>query len=274
MIVNEVLPCPVLRPYVRNYLLLHLEHVPDEYRIKPYPTRIEQALVFFARGHIESHDPHTGIVSRVASNALFGQHVSRRNFKTFEDPDFLMLMVIFQPGAMHRPLGFSSNELTSQFCDAEAIINPELQSVNDQIANADNYAAMIEQAESYLLRKLRNIRIDAHPIDRIGTLLLHNPTPFSLDWLANQANLSPRQFERKFNERIGIGPKLYSRISRFYQTFAYKEKHPHLDWLTVAVQFGYTDYNHLAKDFKQFTNVTPNIILREYAQRPEIIVNL
>ena len=103
--------------------------------------------------------------------------------------------------------------------------------------------------------------------------------PFSLDWpgldwLANQANLSPRQFERKFNERIGIGPKLYSRISRFYQTFDYKEKHPAIDWLTVAVQFGYTDYSHLAKDFKQFANVTPNIMVKEYAQRPEIIVNL
>lgn len=150
MIVSELLPCPVLQPYVRNYLLIHLEHLPEGL-YKPYPARIEQALVFFARGH---------------------------------------------------------------------------------------------------------------------------PTPFSLDWLANQANLSPRQFERKFSERMGIGPKLYSRISRFYQTFDYKEKHPQIDWLTVAVRFGYTDYDHLAKDFKQFTNVTPNIILREYAQRPEMIVNL
>ncbi len=274
MIVSELLPCPVLRPYVRNYLLIHLDNLPDDYRIKPYPTRIEQALVFFARGHIKSHDPHTGIVSKIAANALFGQHVSRLNFHTFPEPDFLMLMVVFQPGAMYRLLGFSSNELTQAFCNAEDILNAELRSVNDQIANANTYKEMIERAEAYLLRKLRNLKIDAHPIDRIGTLLLHNPTPFSLDWLANQANLNPRQFERKFNERIGIGPKLYSRISRFYQTFAHKEKHPHIDWLTVAVHFGYTDYNHLAKDFKQFTNVTPNIILKEYAQRPEIIVNL
>ncbi|MEO6285389.1 MAG: hypothetical protein ABIN80_09525 [Dyadobacter sp.] len=30
----------------------------------------------------------------------------------------------------------------------------------------------------------------------------------------------------------------------------------------------------LAKDFKQFASVTPNIILKEYAERPEIIVGL
>lgn len=272
MIYQELLPGPALQPFVRNYLLVHLHDV--VFPVKPYPTRIEQALVFFARGHISCYDPLTNTSTKIASNALFGQQVSRLNFHTFMEPDFLMLMVIFQPGAMYRLLGFSSNELTRQFCDAESVINSELQSVNDQIANASNYVEMVERAEEHLLRKLRTIKINAHPIDRIGALLLHNPTPFSLDWLANQANLSPRQFERKFSERIGIGPKLYSRISRFHQTFAYKEKHQAVDWLTVAVQFGYTDYDHLAKDFRQFTNVTPNIILKEYAQRPEIVVNL
>lgn len=274
MIYQEIRPCPALQPFVQNYLLVHFSQVPENQRIKPYPTRIEQALVFFARGHIKSYDPLTSTLSKIAPNALFGQHVSRLNFHTITEPDFLMLMVIFQPGAMYRLLGFSSNELTQEFCDAEAILNPDLQLVNDQIANAQNYPEMIDRAEAYLLRKLRNLKIDAHPIDRIGDLLLHNPTPFSLDCLANQANLSPRQFERKFSERMGIGPKLYSRISRFYQTFDYKEKHPQIDWLTVAVQFGYTDYDHLAKDFKQFTHVTPNIILREYAQRPEMVVTL
>lgn len=275
MIYSELLPCAALQPYVRNYLLVHFPaSLPEGFQIKPYPTRIEQALIFFARGRIEACDPDTGIISPIARNALFGQHVSRLNMHTFTEPEFLMLMVVFQPGAMHRLLGFSSNELTQEFCNAELIFNRELQSVNDQIANALTYPEMIERAETYMLRKLKAVRIGAHPIDRIGALLLHNPIPFSLDWLANQANLSPRQFERKFNERIGIGPKLYSRISRFHQTFTYKEKYPAIDWLTVAVRFGYTDYNHLAKDFKQFTNVTPNIILNEYAQRPEIIVNL
>ncbi|MBC8111788.1 MAG: AraC family transcriptional regulator, partial [Verrucomicrobia bacterium] len=133
---------------------------------------------------------------------------------------------------------------------------------------------MIERVEAYLLRKLIGIKKDYHPIDKIAELLETYPTRFSLDWLANQACLSPRQFERKFAERMGIGPKLYTRINRFFQVFQYKEMQPELDWLTVAVHFGYTDYSHLAKDFKQFANVTPNLLLREHAQRPEIIVNL
>ncbi|GAB3950929.1 AraC family transcriptional regulator [Spirosoma harenae] len=274
MIYQEILPSLPLQPFIQNYLLVHFDFLPEEFQTKPYPTRIEQALIFFARGYIKSHDPHSGVIVKVANNALFGQHVSRVNFQTFTEPDFLMLMVIFQPGAMYRLLGFSNSELTNEFCNAELMINVELQSVNDQIANARNYQEMLEQVEAYLLRKLRKVKINAHPIDRIGQLLLYNPVPFSLDWLADQANLSPRQFERKFVERMGVGPKLYSRISRFHKVFLQKERAPHLDWLTIAVQYGYTDYNHLAKDFKQFANVTPNLMLKEYSKRPEIIVTL
>lgn len=274
MIYQETLPCLALQPFVRNYLLVHLEFMPEEFRMKPYPARVEQSLNFFARGRIINHNPLSGKFDTVAPNGLFGQQVSRLNFHTFTEPDFLMLMVVFQPGAMFRLLGFSNHELTSVFCDAESVIDTELRSVNDRIANANSYPEMIARAEEYLLRKLKNIQREKHSIDKIGELLLTNPTPFSLDWLANQANLSARQFERKFSERMGIGPKLYSRISRFYQAFQYKEKRPDLDWLTVAVHFGYTDYYHLVKDFKQFANVTPNLLIKEYSKRPEIIVSL
>jgi AraC-like DNA-binding protein len=256
-----------------------LVHLPDAFPRKPYPARVEQALVFFARGRIDCSNPLTGQAAPIARNALFGQQVSRLNFQCVVTADFLMLMVVFQPGGLHRLMGFSSQELTSEFCDAESVLSSQLKAVNDQIANAKDYLTMIERAEAYLLGKVKKVKTDGHPIDKIGQILLSNPTSFSLDWLAGQACLSPRQFERKFKERVGIGPKLYSRINRFFLSLQYKEAHPQLDWLTVALQFGYTDYAHLAKDFKQFANVTPNIILKEteleprvYTQRPEIIV--
>ncbi|QJW89469.1 AraC family transcriptional regulator [Spirosoma taeanense] len=274
MIFHAIPPSLALQPYIKNYLLVNLFYHPADFPKTPYPVRLEQALIFFARGLITSYDPIIGKTVPIAHNAIFGQQVSRLDFQCVVKTDFLMVQVIFQPGALYRLLGIPSTELTGVFCDGESILNSELQTVNDQLANAKDYAEMIERVEQYMVSKLKKVRREAHPIDRIGELLLYNPVPFSLDWLAGQANLSPRQFERKFSERIGIGPKLYSRISRFFQTINYKERHPDQDWLTVAVEFGYTDYNHLAKDFKQFANVTPNLLMKEYAQRPEIIVNL
>ena len=117
--------------------------------ISPLPRESESSLIqhelsrhsCFLRVDTSNRTIHIrAIGSRLPRNALFGQHVSRLNFHTFTKPEFLMLMVIFQPGAMYRLLGISSNELTQEFCDAELMLNPELQSVNDQIANARKYA--------------------------------------------------------------------------------------------------------------------------------------
>ncbi|WP_435355464.1 helix-turn-helix domain-containing protein [Emticicia sp. SJ17W-69] len=272
MLVKEILPNLALQAYIKSYLIVRFDTpIPKEFATKPYPTRIEQSLNFFARGYINNQNPATGESVRVASTAIFGQQVCRLNFETIFQPDFLMLMVNFKAGAMHRLLRIPNQELTTKFCDAEPLFSTEMRIVNDLIANAKDEVEIVGIADEFFLKKVRALKNDANQIDKIGELLLTNPTHFSLNWLADQACLSPRQFERRFTERMGISPKFYSRINRFYQTFLYKETNPGTDWLTVALNFGYTDYYHLAKDFKQFANTSPKIMLEQYARRPEVL---
>jgi AraC-like DNA-binding protein len=272
MIFKEFHPSHDLRPIVEYYLMMHFNPKEGYYPIKPYPTRIEQALVFFARGYIKAHHVESGTIKEIAHNALFGQQVSRLDFHPQWDEDFLMVMVVFKPGGLFRLLGIPSHELTAHFDDAESLLSAELRTVNDQVANALCHSEMIECVERYLIKKCRFLKREAHPLDRVAQILIERPQQFSLDWLSSQANLSARQFERKFVERIGIGPKLYSRISRFSQAFFFKQQHPEMDWLTIAIHHGYSDYAHLAKDFKQFAYTTPNVIIGQYAQRPEMVL--
>jgi AraC-like DNA-binding protein len=70
-------------------------------------------------------------------------------------------------------------------------------------------------------------------------------------------------------QRIGVTPKYYARLCRFWKAFKEKENRPDLDWLSLALDHGYTDYEHLAKDFRQFAGVTPIILLQETARDPE-----
>jgi transcriptional regulator GlxA family with amidase domain len=133
---------------------------------------------------------------------------------------------------------------------------------------------MVEAVENYLMKMVGQAKPDVHPIDSVANCLTVDPTRFSLDWLANQACLSPRQFNRKFTERMGIGPKLYSRLVRFYSAYLFKEANPDIDWFTIAINFGYADYQHLVKDFKQFTNATPNLWVQEEGTSPEHLLQL
>ena len=158
--------------------------------------------------------------------------------------------------------------------DAESVIGREISDVNERLANCLNYAQMIAVVEDYLINKIKNVKADTHPLDQVASCLFASPSRFSLDWLAQQACLCPRQFNRKFTERMGVGPKLYGRVVRFYKAYQYKEAHPQDDWLTVALLFGYSDYQHMVKDFKQLAQAAPNLWINQDNQSPERILQL
>jgi len=69
---------------------------------------------------------------------------------------------------------------------------------------------MVGLVEAYLVRSVRRVNRDVHPVDRVASHLTADPVHASLDWLGRQACLSGRQLNRTFTERIGVGPKLYS----------------------------------------------------------------
>jgi transcriptional regulator GlxA family with amidase domain len=116
---------------------------------------------------------------------------------------------------------------------------------------------MITQVEHYLQKTISSKTKDFHPIDLVCQQLLHQNKSQNLDILANKSYLSTRQFIRKFEERTGISPKLFDRIVRFDKAYRDKNNHPDLDWLTISLNNGYYDYQHLTKDYRDFTGHTP-----------------
>lgn len=273
MIYQYIAPSPALQEFVRDYLIAHFVFDSDQdLPFKPYSPKPEQTITFLPKGKLTLRNPSTGEAHVAPVISICGQQVSRYNF--YLASEYLMLRVHFHPGALYRLLRVPLSEFTDCWSDATPVINREIAEVNERLANCRNYRQMITLVEDYLLTKITKVTTDAHPLDQVASCLFTNPSRFSLDWLAKESCLCPRQFNRKFTERMGVGPKLYSRVVRFYRAYQYKETHPQVDWLTVALLFDYTDYQHMVKDFKQFAQVTPNLWIHEDNQSPERILKL
>jgi AraC-like DNA-binding protein len=69
-----------------------------------------------------------------------------------------------------------------------------------------------------------------------------------------------RQCERKSYERLGLSPKVYSRMIRFSHAYKYKESSPHTSWTEIAHRCGYFDQMHFIRDFKAFAGFTPSML--------------
>ena len=83
----------------------------------------------------------------------------------------------------------------------------------------------------------------------------------SIDGLADQVNLSQKQFERLFARVIGMMPKRYFRLARFLRIVSFLTLSPHdkaVDWTSLALNFGYYDQSHMIKDFQAFAGIPPS----------------
>lgn len=269
MICQGFLPSPPLRDFIKGYQLRHFSFTDQaSMPVKPYAPRPDQQIVFYPRGHelVEHITPHK-IIPRPRS-IITGQYVERTN-RLLRGQDFLVLLVDFKPGVLYRITGIPFYELTNTFIDAEAVFGKEIRLVSERLNSSDDYAEMIDIVELFLTGLVRRIKRDRHPLDIITSLFLEQPENSSISQLAEDTCLCPRQFERVFNQRMGVSPKLFSRIVRLHKAYRIKYNQPTLDWLSVALACGYHDYQHLSKDFYRFAGVTPNTYLAEDGNAPE-----
>ena len=221
MVFSHIAPTPALRDFVRDYLIAHFRFDREKATVlKPYAPKPEQGITFFVRGRPTSVNPRTGEVQTASRVSIFGQQHQRCDVHL--TPEFLMLRVHFEPGALFRLLNVPLYEFGDSYFDAEIVLGGEVRDVNERLSTAGGYADLIAILEDYLVRRVRKATRDVHPADRAASRLTADPLNASLDWLARNACMSPRQFNRKFTERIGVGPKLYSRLVRFHRAYRLK----------------------------------------------------
>ncbi|MES2773705.1 MAG: AraC family transcriptional regulator [Bacteroidota bacterium] len=256
MVLSEFIPGPRLTAFVRVYRVVHfffadVTNIP----YKPYPPRPEHCLSFYPRDTETVEYANSGTKITNLKAVLIGQQNEVTN--RFVGRDFLVFQIVFKPGALYRLTGIPSYQITNSYFDAETVFPKDIKEVNDKLNDAANFQEMVAVAESFLLQQINHGVKEFHRLDQVSNMILTATQNLNIDWLAKESCLSFRQYERKFIERMGISPRHFNKIVRFENAFRLKNKQPHLDWLTIAIHCGYYDYQHLVKDYKEFTNQTP-----------------
>jgi hypothetical protein len=132
MIFKLVQPCSPLVPYVRSYQLIHFVFSKNmEKPIKPYPPRPEQCIIFYPRDPltIEYQNSKRKIVQ--ARSIISGQVISRQNLHIGND--YIVIKVIFYPGALFHFLQMPLTNITDWNIDAESFFSKEMRLVNERL---------------------------------------------------------------------------------------------------------------------------------------------
>jgi transcriptional regulator GlxA family with amidase domain len=83
----------------------------------------------------------------------------------------------------------------------------------------------------------------------------------SVSRVALAVGVTPRHLQRRFQERVGVSPKVLARILRFQNTLRYRTASTPVEWARVAVECGYADQSHLIREYAALAGETPASLL-------------
>lgn len=268
MLLKDFIPAPDVQEFVQLYRIVHLKFEQGQtVPFKAYPPRPEHCLAFYPFDKETVEYRNSGKKVKDIPVVLYGQFSEVTN--RIIGNNFLVLQVIFFPGALYRLTAIPAIEFTNQYLDAETVFSTSIREVNEQLFHAKDYTGMIEIANTFIRQLIKKQQKPKLLIDAAAILLLNSHQKITVTNIAKEACLSNKQLERKFKERTGVNPKLYERIIRFDNAFRLKNTQPLFDWLRIAVACGYHDYQHLVKEYKDFTGLNPTAFHEIENKAPE-----
>jgi AraC-like DNA-binding protein len=170
--------------------------------------------------------------------------------------------ISFQPDGIHRLFSIPMHELTDIDIEAHSVLGSFITRLGEHLGNVRSFPERVRIVEEAFLSRA----LAATPPDGVSTAaggIILAGGRADMPALAAQANLSLRQFERRFMQQVGMRPKLFARIARFEAALENKARLGTKSWTDVAHEFGYYDQMHMVHDFAEFTGGTPTETLTQ-----------
>jgi AraC-like DNA-binding protein len=221
------------------------------YRELPTPPHLRRALacVWLRRGSGQVRvlpDACTDIVWRRGEGAVIaGPDTGPWHSQT--EPGELILGVRFLPGAGGPALGVPLSELRDRRIAISALGLDPREELNGDGDPRAVPRLLVAAAARFVVASPPDAAVQA------AVTRLLDPTQ-RVEALAADLGFSERQLRRRFLASVGYGPKILQRVLRL-RRFLASQRH---DLARAALDAGYADQPHLARECLRLTGLTPS----------------
>ncbi|MCB0599152.1 MAG: AraC family transcriptional regulator [Lewinellaceae bacterium] len=256
--------CP-LRPYIKAYQWMGTPAVFDDWveeRILPVPV---SGLCFQFGRRLPLLVSH----GRREKEVLPASYVLPPNTKPFTIHylgGVQMLGAVFHPAAFFELFGWSQNEFTDRTVPLEDTDGrQELLVLQEKLEEAEVPEKMAKLLDAYFLQKLKGKREGNPAIKQAMGALAREGGAVQFQTLLKESGVGSRHLRRLFNQYLGMPPRDFLRIYRFYRAYWALLGGRYSSLTTLALDAGYYDQAHFIHDFHHFTGLSPQQLLeREF----------
>ncbi len=260
-------PCKELQPYVRYYWVFKSNRLLNTLT---FPIGCPQ-IIFHKRTPLYIPELKTS----QSEFTISGQVNYHSHLCT--DGNVEMIVVVFHPYTMRAFLNLPISLLYNREISGYDFENKKLKTLATQILDCENTNLCITIIEQWLLSQITDEQVPRteYNIKRINVAIkrLFAMPATSVTDLASITCLGKKQFERLFNELVGINPKEYARIVRFQKSLKLLQHYSDVNQAQLAYQCGYADQSHFIREFKQFSGYTPLSLLNVCKPYSDLFTN-
>ena len=169
---------------------------------------------------------------------------------------FRMIVFMLNPTALHTLFKIDAYELTDTCLDCTLLsgvgqgITAQLEEMNT-LQQVDSINAWIGNLI------LENKTVLTNPVHYATSQLLKTNGAIPLQEIQKELQVCQRTFQRKFEQQVGVSPRLFARICRFQHSLALVKANGFEKLSDIAYETGYADQSHFIRTFKEFTGLTP-----------------
>lgn len=245
-------PHAALSRYVEKIIKVefHLQANPVQEII--FVPDYHQYLCFILEDKIKVME--NGLLTTRAESILVGSHLSSTTVQLGKN--HCAIYVQFKAAGLHHLFQVPQQEMLCNCYDASLFLGAQAAELSQRLCDARSGEEQNTILQCFLLKRLNLIR-NPHPFDQAILAFTEGGGNLSIEEIAAQSCLSMRQFERICKLKLGLSPKLFGRLIRFYNVYKLKELHPDLSWCEMALRCGYYDHMHMIRDFKKFAGICP-----------------
>lgn len=171
----------------------------------------------------------------------------------------------FKPSGFSKLFGISQSELKNTFFTVNEVLGKEGKDLEDKFNNSVSLSERVKIVNSFLIhRKKKSKRLKRIELtNSILKILDSNNCRIKVKSLTKELGLPERTLQWEFLNHIGLTPKEFIRIFRFKRILNEMLSGNKLNWAEAAQASGYYDQAHLINEFKEATNLTPDLFLKE-----------
>jgi AraC-like DNA-binding protein len=176
----------------------------------------------------------------------------------------------FKHGAAAGLLPYPVKELEQRQVPLEDLLHETAQELFEQVRLGANPAEQLNRLETGLTKTLLRLKKPDPMVRKAVKLIAQHQGDLEVSALAEHLGVSRQTVKHKFDQHLGVSPKLYGKLRRFQAVLRRLANLSKPDWTKLAQESGYYDQAHLIREFNHFTGFSPQKFLNNLARAEDL----